>query len=639
MTDRSEPVPDDTGPEPISPSRPTPHEEYRRRLSESEQEVCRQSRLDAAFSTARGVVFLAGVALLIFDWPVDSIRWPLAVAVWLGFVGSIAAHNTFHAKLSRARRRVSLYQTNLQRLVGDYRDPNPSGLEYLDPNHPYAGDLDIFGDGSLFQHLDRTRTRPGAQTLANWLLTPVNTDEALSRQAAVRWLQDQLDLREQLALLQVDVTQSVGESRLPDWGLEPAERLSFPYLLTARLLGLATTISIVGYLFGNVRLSVLLICVLAQTAVLLAARNQILRSQDEADRILPGLKMLSRVLHVIETAELTEPRVRALQDRLRVNGILASQQIGRLYGHIVSLQTQLRSQAFAPIAWMLSLPVSRVHAIETWRARVGQHVPDWLASLGEFEALCSLAAFAYEHTECHFPEISAGSPKFHAEQIAHPLLPNASAIRNDVTLDARHRLIVISGSNMSGKSTLLRTVGVNTVLALAGAPVRARSLQLSPMQVATAMRVRDSLQAGASLFYTAVARLAEVIRFTVGAFPVLFLLDEILQGTNSHDRRLGAESIIRSLVDAGAIGLVTTHDLALTNIVDRIGETARNAHFEDRLEDGQMLFDYQMRDGVVAHSNALALMQMLGIEVTGNGGSVESRPAEVDSSAEEDSLR
>ncbi|MEQ9069690.1 MAG: hypothetical protein RLO18_23350, partial [Gimesia chilikensis] len=245
------------------------------------------------------------------------------------------------------------------------------------------------------------------------------------------------------------------------------------------------------------------------------------------------------------------------------------------------------------------------------------HCPEWLAAVGEFEALCSLAGHAYEHPTDPFPEIvePTTGPCFEGTSLGHPLIPEHQVVRNDVTLNSQDRLLMISGSNMSGKSTLMRTVGTNFVLALAGAPVRAVSLRVSPMQAGTAMRVQDSLQQGASLFYQSVARLSAVVHLADAPEPVLFLLDEILQGTNSHDRRIGAQSVIETLIERGGIGIVTTHDLALTEITDLFGDKARNVHFEDQLVDGKMTFDYRMRPGVVEHSNALELMKMMGIQL------------------------
>ncbi len=279
------------------------------------------------------------------------------------------------------------------------------------------------------------------------------------------------------------------------------------------------------------------------------------------------------------------------------------------------LNNSLRNQFFAAIALVLGLPVHLVHAIEVWRAEVGQHIPEWLRAVGEFEALACLAGYSYERPNHPFPQILDGGTHFEATSIGHPLIARAACISNDICLDEQTRLILISGSNMSGKSTMLRTIGINLVLAHTGAPVRATRLTTSPLRLGTAMRIHDSLQGGESLFYAAVSRLKSVVASAADGPPLIFLFDEILQGTNSHDRLIGSEGVLRALVNRGAVGLVTTHDLALTDMVNRLDSQAVNFHFEDSLINGKMTFDYRIRPGVVQKSNALEIMRLMGLDV------------------------
>ncbi len=235
--------------------------------------------------------------------------------------------------------------------------------------------------------------------------------------------------------------------------------------------------------------------------------------------------------------------------------------------------------------------------------------------VGEFEALCALASYSYENPEDPFPEIVTDALCYEGVGLAHPLLPRQRRVRNDVKLGGNLRLLVVSGSNMSGKSTYLRTLGINAVLALAGAPVPAHRLRLSPLVLGATLRIQDSLQEGRSRFYAEISRLRQVVDLSRGPLPLLFLLDELFAGTNSHDRRAGAEALVRGLVEAGAIGLITTHDLSLTDIAERLGDRAANVHFADRFENGEMIFDYRLQPGVVRNSNALALMRAVGLKV------------------------
>jgi DNA mismatch repair ATPase MutS len=254
-------------------------------------------------------------------------------------------------------------------------------------------------------------------------------------------------------------------------------------------------------------------------------------------------------------------------------------------------------------------------AAERWRRAHGAAVRSWLRVIGEIEALLCFATYSYEHRDDPFPEFVEGAACFDGTEIGHPLIPAGTSIRNNVRLTDGRQVFLVSGSNMSGKSTLLRTIGVNAVLAMAGAPVRAQRLRLTPMQVGASIRVNDSLQEGSSRFYAEIKRLRKLFDLASGGVPLLFLLDELLQGTNSNDRRVGAEGVVRALLNRGAIGLVSTHDLALVNIGDSLHGHLYNVHFQEEFENGKMHFDYKLLEGVVTKSNGLALMRSIGLDV------------------------
>jgi len=320
------------------------------------------------------------------------------------------------------------------------------------------------------------------------------------------------------------------------------------------------------------------------------------------------------VLRRLEREQFSSPRLVEVRAALDVEGLAPSRQIAQL-NRLIDLLDARRNMMFAPLAALLLWPLQLAFVIERWRQRSGPAVARWLAAVGELEALTSLAGYSYEHPQDPFPELAEGEGYFEGEGLGHPLIPEGRNVRTDLRLSDEPRVLVISGSNMSGKSTLLRTVGTNTVMALAGAPVRARRLRLSAMEVGASIRIQDSLQAGASRFYAEITRLRQIVELTKKAIPVLFLLDEILHGTNSHDRLIGAEGVVRGLIDRGAIGMVTTHDLALAQIAEELVPRAANVHFEDHLEGGKIAFDYRLRPGVVQRSNALELMRSVGLEV------------------------
>jgi hypothetical protein len=331
------------------------------------------------------------------------------------------------------------------------------------------------------------------------------------------------------------------------------------------------------------------------------------------ERAEPALALLAGLLARIQTETFSSPRLVALLGRLRGAESKASDEIERLR-KLVALLDARRNQFFAPFAIVLLWTPHVAMAIDRWRVRSGAHIGDWIAAVGEIEALASLASFSFEHETFAMPEIVSSGLLFDARELGHPLIPRDRRITNDVRLDDTLRMLVVSGSNMSGKSTMMRSIGIAAVLAMAGGPVCARSLRIAPAAVGASIRIHDSLQENASRFYAEILRIRQVLDLSKQG-PLLFLLDEILAGTNSHDRRIGAEAIVRGLLDRDAIGLVSTHDLALAQIAESLAPRAANVHFEDHIENGRVVFDYRMRPGVVTKSNALELMRSVGIEV------------------------
>jgi len=326
------------------------------------------------------------------------------------------------------------------------------------------------------------------------------------------------------------------------------------------------------------------------------------------------LKVLASVLEVLEKERFQGALLQELQAKLRTEGIAPSAAIRKL-ARVANFLESRRNMIFRILNRPLFYLAQVGFAAEKWRRRHGMAIRGWLAVVGEMEALSALSAYAYEHPAAVFAEFVEEAPYFDAESLAHPLLPEGRAVRNDLRLNGERRLVLISGPNMAGKSTFVRGVGINTVLAQCGATVQAKRLRLSPLAVGASICVLDSLQGGVSRFYAEIQRLKLISDLTRGPAPVLFLLDELLSGTNSHDRLTGTQFLVRALVAQGAVGLITTHDLALTEIAETISGAAENCHFEDQLLDGKLHFDYKLKPGVVRTSNALKLMQQIGLVV------------------------
>jgi hypothetical protein len=586
--------------------------EYANRLAARQASFAREEARSRAIWTARRFVFAIIVGLLVLSFVWTPALWLAGLPIVV-FIALMARHQGIHRSRERFRRAVQVYERGLARVEDRWVGNGETGARFADPAHPYAEDLDLFGTGSLFELLSTARTRAGEDRLAGWLRAPAPTAEIRARQQAIEELRPRLDLREDLALLGDDVQSGVHARELAAWGAASPVFTSRRLPLAAAAVGLLAATAVVSWLIVGDRF-LLLIGLLLVSLFLYRYRDGISRVLADVERPGRDLALLVEILARIEREQFMSPKLAALRKRLDSDGLPPSHQIARLR-RLVEILDSTRNQFFAPIAFVLLIHAQLAFAIDNWRARSGPQIADWLDALGEIEALGSLAGYAYENPDDPFPELVETGGCFEGAGLGHPLLPRARCVRNDVSLGDPVRVLIVSGSNMSGKSTLMRTIGVNTVLALAGAPVRAERLRLSPLAIGASIHILDSLQAGASRFYAEITRLRQVVELTQGELTPLFLLDEILSGTNSHDRRIGAEAVVKGLVERGAIGLVTTHDLALTKITDALGARAANVHFEDYLEDGRMNFDYRMRPGVVERSNALALMRAVGLDV------------------------
>lgn len=595
------------------PAAATARIEYQRRRDGFFIELQQLAKIDRKLSLSRLGLFLMGLGLAAMSLTSGDLATWWCVFPFGLFLAAVVWHEQVLRRLDRCRRGITYHEANLDRLDHRWQDAQPLGERYVDEQHPYENDLDLFGKGSLFQLLCRARTRLGEDTLAAWLKAAASPSAIDFRQRAINELRDRVDLRETLALLPADVHDSFDQSQLQDWVSRAPHPLSRMLLAAAGLLAVLAVLTGFGWWVLDWPLAYFVAAVTGELILHFRLKTYLHQVTHDLDRADVGLAILSQVLNVLEAERFQTPFLTALRSQLDTERHPPSWQICRLHRLDAWLDSSLHNQFFVPFAFLLCLPIWLSHAIERWRAKVGPHIAQWLDAVGQFEAISSLAGYAFEHPADPFPEIVGPEPIVDAVGFGHPLIPDDRCVRNDVRFGRQPQLVMVSGSNMSGKSTLLRTIGSNVVLAFAGAPVRATKLKLSPFVLATSIRVHDSLLEGSSLFFAVISRLKGIVERTGGNTPLLFLIDEILPGTNSHDRRVGAEAIIRQLLHRGAVGLVTTHDLALTNIVEELGHVAMNVHFEDRLEDGRMTFDYRLRSGVVRRSNALELMRLIGL--------------------------
>ncbi|MBL8242140.1 MAG: hypothetical protein JNM66_32235 [Bryobacterales bacterium] len=590
----------------------TPRARFEALLAIRQTAVREQERRHYAFGYLRLAIgaMLAYSGWLALSHP-DDVPWPFLIHLTL-FSAATVLHSKVIRKLEFAQRAVAHYQRGIDRLNGDFSKASSKGERFADPHHPFSGDLDLFGAGGLFERICHARTREGEAILAHWLLRMEGPPAAPRRLDAAEELAGQLELRESLAVLGPDLKASLHPSALRAWAVDSSGM--FPkaamWLYAANAFSL---VCVAASLYLWI-LSPLALAGLFSAAVQFGHKRRIAETLHTTSQAGLDLRVLAGALRLVEESKCSSELLVEIQGRIRREGAPASERISalaRIAEWIDSLDNAVLR--LLDLLFLFSLHFSR--SADRWRAENGALVDTWLAATGEFEALCSLAAWRFENPDTGVAEWIEGPPSLAGEALRHPLIDREKAVVNDARLGPGQRLLLVSGSNMSGKSTFLRTIGLNAVLAHAGASVPAAKLVLTPLTLGASIRTVDSLQEGASRFYAELQRLKAVVDLSKGERRLLFLLDELLSGTNSHDRKIGAEGIVDTLLRNGAIGLLTTHDLALAAIAENPVSQAVNVHFEDQIIDGRIRFDYRMKPGVVKTSNALALMRAVGLDV------------------------
>lgn len=592
-----------------------PNEEYRQRLEQWRAGHARNEMLHRRLGNARlgSGILLAAVAAVSLGAGRISAWWLLLPIIALTVL--VVIHDRVDRALRRAARGMAHYERALARLENRWMGAGSQGERFRDPHHVFADDLDLFGRGSLFELLSIARTHMGERTLADWLLAPGDPKDVAARQESVKELRPDVGLREEIALMGEDLCAAVDDRKLGTWGTEPPVLFFRGARWVALLLALAFVATAVTTSFDLTSIRPLLVVVLAELMFMMATNKATEQVAHDVELPANELRLIALLLERLEREPFTSPALAALRSHLLVEGKPATEHIHRLVRLADRLDWAHNLFFRIPAAALVWMPQFAM-AIEKWRLHYGPRVAGWVAAIGEFEAMSSLAGFAYERSNAVFPELAVSVEHFYsAEQLIHPLIPPVEAVPNDVTLGGDVRLWIVSGSNMSGKSTLLRAVGLSVVLAWAGAPVTAGRLKLSRLRLGASLRTSDSVIDHRSRFYAEISRLKDIVDLARAGQPLLFLLDELLSGTNSQDRRVGAHALLVGLIDRNAIGLATTHDLALAEIADQLNGRAINVHFEDHLENGQIRFDYHLRPGVVARGNALELMRAVGLDV------------------------
>jgi hypothetical protein len=604
------------------------YEERAARYAAAREHAARQSRRIARFRLA---TFLPGAALIV--WGVSR---GLPAIGWIGaaaLLGAFAALVVWHARVDErvawfdALHTINLY--GIARITRAWeRLPAAEAPARTDlTDHPYAGDLDVFGRASLMQWLGPAATAAGTATLESWLLNPADPATVRGRQGAVLELAPAHDWREEFAahgrmtsgIRSVELQQFIAWAEGPGPFTErAAARLQ---ILVVALLGLiwaAIALQAAGLAAGAYWLIPLLAGIILSFATGAQIHGQFTRAGAAHHAFSRYAALFRHAVAAPHGAGCLE----AIRARLAAEGADAPSCMSRLNG--VLGFAQLRQGAAIlhfPIQAFTLWDFHVFFALDRWRRTAGRHVRDWMHALGELDALSAFARIRADAPDWAMPELVTGEPLFSAADLGHPLIPDDRRVANDVAVGPPGTILLVTGSNMSGKSTLLRAIGLNTVLAQAGAPVCARSLRMPPVALETSIHVQDSLERGLSYFMAALARLKALVDRAERATPardrqvMLYLLDEILQGTNTAERGVAVRGVARHLLGAGAIGVMTTHDLGLAG-EEPLRSSARLVHFTERIDHaGGMTFDYRLRPGLATSRNALRLMQAIGISL------------------------
>ncbi|MBD1398262.1 DNA mismatch repair protein MutS [Pontibacter sp. JH31] len=594
-------------------------EEFKQRAADYAEQEKQAAGKSRTVSWLRVVVFVAGAGVAWYFFNASNISGGI-VSIF-GFYILFLLVMRWHSRLDYRYKQLQLLgKLNLQeieRLHGRL-DQFDGGVMFKDDHHAYTSDLDIFGSNSLFQLINRSVTSIGKLRLAQWLQQAAPSTEVLQRQDAVAELTQpkQQEWLQQALVKPMHYKHAESHSQeFFNWLRQQAFYKQNPFLkVLVFLLPVLTLAAIAAWLYGY---SGYIPVAFLAVQYLLGLKFQKVRDEyyDKSIGMYEAMQSYTDQLRHMEQYTFTAPLLAEIRDRLYKGNTSASEAIGKVANIIDYFSWRLSTLMSFFLNTILMWDFVWIYRLESWKAQHLDQVEKALDLLAEFEALASMAAFQYAHPHFAIPKLSAMPFVFDAEQLAHPLIFTVDRIANDFQMQGAGKTIVVTGSNMSGKTTFLRTVGINMVLAFMGAPVCAQRMTVAPMQVYTAMRTVDNLAENTSSFYAELKRLRILLNMTEGEEPVFYLLDEILKGTNSRDRHAGAMALIRQLHRRNASGLISTHDLELGAMEQELPGSVENYSFNSTIEGDRILFDYTLQRGICRSFNASKLMQLMGIEM------------------------
>lgn len=592
-----------------------PENHYTERLSLTEGQLQQVKKQIFRISMLRLALFIAGIAGLYFFFNQTTLLIICICLTFLPLFILVKIHNRFFIRKEWLETQARIIQEELQALSGDYSSFE-DGKEYVNPEHPYSFDLDIFGRRSLFQSINRTCTFFGKNRLAKWLQNHLHEKTSIEkRQEMVREISEHTLFREQFRVAGlVHHGQSSDGEKIQAWSQSPAQYLHAGWvkafiwgvpvinslLLITSLAGW-TSFSWLGLSFG--------IFLVLSFGIIKRATY----IQETYGKQLKSLNGYARLIALAKAENWKSAGMQELMERFNLNGQSPIQALQQLSKELDRLDLRNNQFLYVLLEGSIFFQLQEIVRIERWKARYGQHISKWLETVGELDALCSLGTFAYNHPQYTYPELTEKPFCFLATQMGHPLMPASQCVKNDATIPSRPFFLIITGANMAGKSTYLRTIGVNYLLACIGAPVCCERLKLYPNQLITSLRTSDSLSDNESYFFAELKRLKRIIDLLNQGQQLFIILDEILKGTNSMDKQKGSFDLIHQFMQLKANGIIATHDLLLGSLIKQFPEEIRNYCFEADIKENELTFSYKLREGVAQNMNACFLMKKMGI--------------------------
>ena len=592
-----------------------PENHYTERLSLTKGQLQQVKKQIFRISMLRLTLFIAGVAGIYFFFSQTPLLIVCICLTFLPLFILVKIHNRFFIRKEWLETQARIIQEELQALSGDYSSFE-DGKEYVNPEHPYSFDLDIFGRRSLFQSINRTCTFFGKDRLAKWLQNHLHEKVSIEkRQEMVREISEHTLFREQFRVAGlVHHGQSSDGEKIQAWSQSPAQYLHAGWvkafiwgvpvinslLLITSLIGW-TSFSCLGLLFG--------IFLVLSFGIIKRATY----IQETYGKQLKSLNGYARLIALAKAEDWKSAGMLELMERFNLNGQSPVQALQQLSKELDRLDLRNNQFLYVLLEGSIFFQLQEIVRIERWKVRYGQYISEWLETVGELDALCSLGTFAYNHPQYTYPELTEKPFCFLATPMGHPLMPVSQCVKNDATIPSRPFFLIITGANMAGKSTYLRTIGVNYLLACVGAPVCCERLKLHPNQLITSLRTSDSLSDNESYFFAELKRLKRIIDLLNQGQQLFIILDEILKGTNSMDKQKGSFDLIRQFMQLKANGIIATHDLLLGSLIKQFPEEIRNYCFEADIKDNELTFSYKLREGVAQNMNACFLMKKMGI--------------------------